>query len=78
MNARCIINIAPPEEDCGRHRAYTRCGKTAHWRSEPEGYEVCEEHCREMLGNGAEVQGIIDGDRVELDAETGEIVRAAA
>ncbi len=74
--SKCQINIAPPEEDCGRHMAFTQCGEPAHWRVEPDGFEVCETHCMEFLRNGSnEVQGIIDCDRVDLDKD-GEIARA--
>lgn len=76
--ARCGINIAGREEDCGRHIAYTPCGESAHWQVESDNVRVCERHAMEYLRDGcAGVAAIEDGEPVALD-DDGEIVRLAS
>ena len=73
---RCEVNVASPEEDCGRRIAYTKCGEPGHWEIEGR-YWACEDHTREyLLWTGNDVIGD-DGERVALD-EDGEIVLAEA
>lgn len=50
----CEVNLAGPEEDCGRHVTYHPCGKSPTWTVETDRqeFQACEQHVNEALCDG--------------------------
>ena len=60
MTPRCERNMAPRDEDCGRHVAYTPCGAPAPCLVDPDmrsgrDWHACERHADEAEADGYEV-----------------------